>query len=376
MSIVKPDPKNRGKYMNTRNDTRAVQVGPLVIGGGAPVVLQSMTNTDTSDINATLAQISQLASAGCEMVRVAVPNELAVSALPELVEKSPLPVVADIHFNHRFALAAIAAGVVKLRINPGNIGGEKRLAEVVEQAGIRQIPIRIGVNAGSLEKRLLEKYGKATPEALVESAQDHIRMVEKLGFHDIVISMKASSVPLTVAAYRLFAQASNYPLHVGITEAGSSFSGTIYSAAGIGALLLDGLGDTVRVSLTAPPVEEIRVAKEILSAAEVRRFGPRIISCPTCGRTQIGLIELAAELEKRVAHIKEPLTLAVMGCAVNGPGEAREADLGIAGGNNQGLIFCAGKIVRKVPQKRLLDEFMIYLEEYLDQPGKGQGQKL
>lgn len=359
--------------MYTRNTTRVVRAGTVTIGGGAPVVIQSMTNTDTSDVHKTLAQIEELARAGCELVRVAVPDEKAVAVLPELVAKSPLPLTADIHFDYRLALSAIRAGVAKLRINPGNIGGEDRLAEVVHLAGEKQIPIRIGVNAGSLEKRLHEKYGKATPEGMVESALDHIRMVEKLGFYDLVISLKASSVPLTVASYRLLAQTVNYPLHVGITEAGSQFSGTIYSAMGIGALLLDGLGDTLRVSLTAPPVDEIRVAKEILSAAELRRFGPRIISCPTCGRTQIELIALAQELEERVAGIKEPLTLAVMGCAVNGPGEAREADLGIAGGKNEGLIFCAGKIVRKVPQNRLLDEFMSYLADYLAKRGEDSG---
>lgn len=361
--------------MYTRKQTRPVAVGPLTIGGGAPVLIQSMTNTDTADVPATLAQIRELALAGCELVRVAVPNEEAVAALPSLVEQSPLPLAADIHFNHRFALAAIAAGVAKLRINPGNIGGEKRLAEVVHLAGEKQIPIRIGVNAGSLEPRLLEKYGKATPAAMVESALDHIRLVEKLGFDQLVVSMKASSVPLTVAAYRLFARESAYPLHIGVTEAGSGFSGTVYSAVGIGALLLDELGDTIRVSLTAPPADEIKVAKEILSACEVRRFGPRVISCPTCGRCQIELMELAQEIGQRVAGITEPLTLAVMGCAVNGPGEAREADLGIAGGKKQGLIFCQGEVVRKVPQERLVDEFMSFVEQYLENRGKDSGSR-
>lgn len=356
--------------MYTRNDTKAVQAGPLTIGGGAPVVIQSMTNTNTADVAATLAQIKALATAGCEIVRVAVPDNWAADALPRLVELSPIPLVADIHFDYRLALAALHAGVAKLRINPGNIGGESRLAQVVDVAGAKQIPIRIGVNAGSLEKRLLEKYGRATPEAMVESALDHIRMVEKLGFTQLVISLKASSVPLTVASYRMFAREANYPLHIGVTEAGSTFTGTVYSAVGIGALLLDGLGDTLRVSLTAPPTDEIRVAREILSAAEIRRFGPRVISCPTCGRTQIGLIELARELESRVADIDEPLTLAVMGCAVNGPGEAREADLGIAGGKNEGLIFCGGEIVRKVPQESLIDEFMEFLYDFIDKRGK------
>jgi (E)-4-hydroxy-3-methylbut-2-enyl-diphosphate synthase len=359
--------------MYTRNDTKAVQAGPLTIGGGAPVIIQSMTNTNTADVSATLAQITELATAGCEIVRVAVPDNRAADALPRLVELSPIPLVADIHFDYRLALAALHAGVAKLRINPGNIGGESRLAQVVDVAGAKQIPIRIGVNAGSLEKRLLEKYGRATPEAMVESALDHIRMVEKLDFTQLVISLKASSVPLTVASYRMLAREVNYPLHIGVTEAGSTFTGTVYSAVGIGALLLDGLGDTLRVSLTAPPIDEIRVAREILSAAEIRRFGPRVISCPTCGRTQIGLIELARELESRVADIDEPLTLAVMGCAVNGPGEAREADLGIAGGKNEGLIFCGGEIVRKVPQESLIDEFMEFLYEFIDKRGKDRG---
>lgn len=356
--------------MFTRCDTRPVNIGPLIIGGGAPVVIQSMTTTDTGDVRATLTQINELADAGCELVRVAVPDERAASALPELVKYSPLPLVADIHFNYRLALQALDAGVPKLRINPGNIGGEDRLAQVVELARKKKAAMRIGVNAGSLEKRLLQKYGKVSAEALVESALDHIRLVEKMGYFDLVISIKASSVPLTVNAYRLLAQKVNYPLHIGVTEAGSSFFGTVYSAVGIGSLLLDGLGDTLRVSLTAPPVEEIRVAKAILSAVELRRFGPRIISCPTCGRCQIGLLELAAEVERRVEGITEPLTLAVMGCAVNGPGEAREANLGIAGGKNQGLIFCDGEIVRTVPADRLIDEFMLYLHDYLRKMGE------
>ncbi|MBS4031407.1 MAG: flavodoxin-dependent (E)-4-hydroxy-3-methylbut-2-enyl-diphosphate synthase [Clostridiales bacterium] len=351
--------------MFTRSDTRPVNVGSLIIGGGAPVVIQSMTTTDTRDEEATLTQIKELADAGCELIRVAVPDERAAAALPGLVKHSPLPLVADIHFNYRLALLALDAGVSELRINPGNIGGEDRLAQVVELAKKKKAAMRIGVNAGSLEKRILEKYGKTSAEALVESALDHIRMVERMGYFDLIISLKASSVPLTVNAYRLLAQKVKYPLHIGVTEAGSSFTGTVYSAVGIGSLLLDGLGDTLRVSLTAPPVEEIKVAKTILAAVELRRFGPRVISCPTCGRCQIGLLELAGEVERRVEGIKEPLTLAVMGCAVNGPGEAREADLGIAGGKNQGLIFCDGEIVRTVPADRLIDEFMLYLHEYL-----------
>ncbi len=351
--------------MYTRDVTRPVSVGSLVIGGGAPVVIQSMTTTDTGDEKATLSQINDLAAAGCELVRVAVPNKLAAAALPRLVKKSPLPLVADIHFDYRLALLALDAGVAKLRINPGNIGGEERFAQVVELAKKKKAVIRIGVNAGSLEKRLLEKHGRASAEALVESALDYIGVVEKMGYYDLVISLKASSVPLTVNAYRLLAQKVNYPLHVGITEAGSYFTGTVYSAVGIGALLLDGLGDTLRVSLTAPPEEEISVAKAILAAAELRRFGPRVISCPTCGRCQINLLELATEVERRIKDITEPLTLAVMGCAVNGPGEAREADLGIAGGKNQGLIFCAGEIVNTVSSDKLVDEFILCIHNHL-----------
>jgi (E)-4-hydroxy-3-methylbut-2-enyl-diphosphate synthase len=359
--------------MYTRQNTRPVKVGELIIGGGSPVVIQSMTTTDTADAAATMAQISELAAAGCELLRVAVPNENAARALPALVRESPLPLVADIHFNHRLALSAMESGVAKLRINPGNIGGAHRLAEVAELAASKNIPIRIGVNAGSLEKRLLEKHGSATAEALVESALDNIRLMEKLNFHDLVISLKASSVPVTVQAYRKLAQKTGYPLHIGVTEAGTVFSGTIYSAVGIGALLLDELGDTLRVSLTAPPLEEIKAAKAILSAAEVRRFGPRVVSCPTCGRCQVDLISLAVEIERRVSCITEPLTLAVMGCVVNGPGEAREADLGIAGGKNQGLIFCGGEVVRKVPAENLVEEFMAFLHDYLRKGQESRG---
>ncbi|MCR3922484.1 MAG: flavodoxin-dependent (E)-4-hydroxy-3-methylbut-2-enyl-diphosphate synthase [Firmicutes bacterium] len=353
--------------MITREKTKSIQVGPLLIGGGAPIVIQSMTNTKTADVEATLRQIRTLAQAGCELVRVAVPDEEAAAALPSIITRSPLPVVADIHFNYRLALAALDAGVVKLRINPGNIGSRDRLAEVVQRAGEKKAALRIGVNAGSLEKRLYEKYGTVTAEALVESALDSVRMVEDLGFYNMVISLKASSVPLTIAAHQLLAKNVAYPQHIGITEAGSMFSGTIYSAVGIGALLLAGLGDTIRVSLTAPPEEEVRVAKEILSATGVRRFGPRVISCPTCGRTQIRLMELAHEIEERVRGITAPLTFAVMGCVVNGPGEAREADLGIAGGKEEGLIFRRGQIIKKVAQDKIVDEFMLALENLLQE---------
>jgi len=340
----------------------------LQIGGGAPVIIQSMTNTETSDIVATLDQINELAQVGCEIVRVAVPDNRAANALRELVKRSPLPLVADIHFSHRLALASLEAGVAGLRINPGNIGGIDRLAQVTRMAAAKGIPIRVGVNAGSLEKRLLEKYGHITAEAMVESALDSIRVMESLDFKDLVVSLKSSSVPLTVLAYRLLAQKVDYPLHIGITEAGTTFAGTVFSAVGIGSLLLDGLGDTLRVSLTSLPTEEIRVAKEILKAAEVRQFGPRVLSCPTCGRCQVDLIGLVKQIEERVSDIKKPLKLAVMGCVVNGPGEAREADLGIACGKNQGLIFSGGKAVRKVPSNRLVEEFMAFLREHLSVP--------
>lgn len=352
--------------MFRRDSTRQVKVGSLLIGGGAPVVIESMTNTDTSDLQATLSQINELAAAGCELVRVAVPDKGAAAVLPELTRHSPLPVVADIHFNHRLALSAVRAGVAGLRINPGNIGGEQRLAEVMSLAAVSTVSIRVGVNAGSLDKRLLQKHGSVTAEAMCESAIESIRLAERLNFRNIIVSVKASSVPLTVRAYRLLAEKTDYPLHIGVTEAGTLFSGTVYSSVGIGALLLDGLGDTLRVSLTAPPAEEVKVAKAILSAVELRKFGPRIISCPTCGRCKIDLQALAAEVERRVAGIDVPLTLAVMGCAVNGPGEAREADIGLAGGKNQGLIFCAGEVVSHVPAERLLDEFMRHLQKYLD----------
>ncbi|MBS4022423.1 MAG: flavodoxin-dependent (E)-4-hydroxy-3-methylbut-2-enyl-diphosphate synthase [Dethiobacter sp.] len=361
--------------MYKRQGTRPVSVGALTIGGGSDVIIQSMTTTDTADMEATVTQIRELYEAGCELVRVAVPTEQASRELPGIVKESPLPVVADIHFNHRLALAALEAGVAKLRINPGNIGGPERLAEVAMLAAAKKIPIRIGVNAGSLEKRLLEKYGHATAEALVESALDNIRLMEKLNYFDLVVSLKASSVPVTVQAYRMLAERVNYPLHIGVTEAGTIFSGTVFSAVGIGALLLDELGDTLRVSLTAHPVEEIRVAKAILSATEIRRFGPRVISCPTCGRCQLDVISLAGEIERRVSGLKEPLTLAVMGCVVNGPGEAREADLGIAGGKNQGLIFRGGEIVKKIPAENLVDEFMSFLQEYLQKGQKSRGSK-
>lgn len=325
-----------------------IQIGPVTIGGGAPVAVQSMTNTDTRDAEATLAQIAALARAGCELIRVAVPDEKAVAALPRICAASPLPVIADIHFSSGLAVASLEAGVAALRINPGNIGGRDKVDRVVDAAKAHGASIRIGVNSGSLEKGLLERYGGPTPEAMVESALSHMRMLEERNFNAIKISLKSSSVPATVAAYRLLAGRCPYPLHVGITEAGTLLRGAVKSAVGIGILLAEGLGDTVRVSLTHDPVREVEVAWQILAALGLRRRGPEIISCPTCGRTDIDLIGLAEAVEERLRDTKETFSVAVMGCVVNGPGEAREADVGIAGGKGKGILFRKGEVVRSV----------------------------
>lgn len=335
--------------------TRALRLGNLTIGGGAPVSVQSMCNTDTCDVEATGAQIMALAAAGCEIVRCAVPDMEAAAALKELVRISPIPLVADIHFDYRLALRALDAGVACLRLNPGNIGARWKVAEVVEACRERQVPIRIGVNGGSLEAELLERYGRATAAAMVESALGHIRMLEDLNYPQLKVSLKASDVRRTVEAYRMLAHKVDYPLHVGITEAGTTWAGTIKSAAGLGALLCDGIGDTLRVSLTGDPVEEVRVGWEILKALGLRQRGPVFVSCPTCGRCQIDLISVAEEVEQRLAGLQTPLTIAVMGCVVNGPGEAREADLGIAGGKEMGLLFRHGVKLRSVPQGQLAD---------------------
>ncbi len=335
--------------------TRQIRVGTLPVGGGAPVSVQSMTNTDTRDVPATLAQIRALAAAGCEIVRCAVPDRQAAEALTAIRRECPLPLVADIHFDYQLALAALAAGVDGLRLNPGNIGVRWKVEEVVIACRERQVPVRIGVNAGSLEKELLEKYGHPTAEAMVESALRHIRILEELNYREIKVSLKASDVRRTVAAYRLLAAQADYPLHVGITEAGTTWAGTIKSAVGLGALLYDGLGDTLRVSLTGDPVEEVKVGWEILKSLELRERGPVFISCPTCGRCQIDLIPVAEEVERRLHDLPKKLTIAVMGCAVNGPGEAREADIGIAGGQGEGLLFRKGEVVRKVPAGQLAD---------------------
>ncbi len=348
-----------------RRKTRELFVGKVRVGGTAPVSVQSMTNTRTDDAPATLEQIGRLAAAGCDIVRCAVPDMAAAAALPEILRHSPLPVIADIHFDYKLALAAVEAGIDGLRLNPGNIGGTDRVAAVVEAAKKRGIPIRIGVNAGSLPRDLLEKYGRVTAEALVEAAWRHIRILEGMDYRQIKISLKSHDVPLTLAAYRLLAQQCDYPLHVGITEAGTVNSGIIKSAVGIGALLAEGIGDTIRVSLTGDPVREVQVARDILKALGLRACGPTLICCPTCGRTRINLEKLALRVEKRLAEISEPLTVAVMGCVVNGPGEAREADVGVAGGIGEGLIFRKGEIVKKVAEDRIIDELFAEIEKIL-----------
>lgn len=353
---------------------KAIHIGKVQVGGGAPVVVQSMTNTDPCDVPATLEQIRGLAAAGCELVRVAVPDEAALSALPGICAASPLPVIADIHFSGRLAVGALEAGVCALRINPGNIGGRAEVDRVVDAAKAHGAPIRIGVNAGSLEKDLLRRYGGPCPEAMVESALGHVRMLEERGFEAIKISLKASSVLLTVKAYRLLAERCEYPLHVGITEAGTLLRGAVKSAVGIGLLLAEGLGDTVRVSLTHDPVREVEVAWQILSALELRRRGPELVSCPTCGRTRIDLIGLAEAVEERLRSYSESFTVAVMGCVVNGPGEAREADVGIAGGKDKGVLFRKGEVTGSVKGGRdallaaLLREIDAFLSERRDGP--------
>lgn len=334
----------------------------MAVGGGAPCSVQSMCSTDTRDIDATLGQIVALADAGCEIVRCAVPDADAADALATIKSKSPIPVIADIHFDYKLALRVLEGGIDGLRLNPGNIGEHWKVAEVVKSAAERRVPIRIGVNAGSLEKTLLEKYGHPTAKAMVESALGHIRILEDLNYHEIKISLKASDVPKTVAAYRLLSRQVNYPLHIGITEAGTIFSGTIKSSVGLGILLADGIGDTLRVSLTGDPVDEVRVGYEILKALGLRQRGVNFVSCPTCGRCQINLIKVAEEIERRLQTVDKQITVAVMGCAVNGPGEAREADVGVAGGKGEGLIFRKGEIVRKVPESELADALLEEIE--------------
>ncbi|MDD7537591.1 MAG: flavodoxin-dependent (E)-4-hydroxy-3-methylbut-2-enyl-diphosphate synthase [Oscillospiraceae bacterium] len=343
--------------------TKQITVGGVALGGGAPVTIQSMCNTKTEDAAATAAQIRALEDAGCEIVRVTVPTMEAARAISAIKERISIPLVADIHFDHRLAVEAAVRGADKIRINPGNIGGEENVKAVVDACRARRIPIRVGVNGGSLEKALLAKYGKVTPEALVESAMGHIRLLEKFDFTDICVSVKSSDVPLNMAAYRLLHERVDYPLHLGVTEAGTPSMGLIKSAIGIGGLLCEGIGDTIRVSLTADPVEEVYAARRILQACGIRRSGVNLVSCPTCGRTGYNMIPIAEELEKRLAGCSKKITVAVMGCVVNGPGEASAADIGIAGGEGEGLIFRKGKVLYKVPQEKLVDALLKEIEK-------------
>ena len=342
--------------------TKQILVGGVPIGGGAPVSIQSMLNTKTTDVESSLRQLRELADAGCQIARLAVPDMDAARGFAEIASASPLPLVADIHFDYRLAIAAAEGGAAKIRINPGNIGGEERVRAVVDVCKEKKIPIRIGVNGGSLDKRLLEKYGHPTPEALVESAFSHIELLEKYGFYDICVSMKSSSVPLMMKAYTLFHAQSDYPLHLGVTETGTEYMGTIKSAMGIGGLLCMGIGDTIRVSLTADPVREVYAAKAILKAAGIRRDGVNIVACPTGGRTRIDLIGLAGRVEEALRGCEKPITVAVMGCIVNGPGEAREADIGIAGGEDCGVLFVKGELKERLPYDELLPALLRYVE--------------
>lgn len=348
-----------------RNHTKAITIGNVTIGGGNPVRIQSMCNTKTEDVEATVAQILALEQAGCEIIRVAVPTMEAAAAIREIKKQIHIPLVADIHFDYRLAIASMEAGADKIRINPGNIGGKERIRAVVEKAKEYGVPIRVGVNSGSLEKNLVEKYGGVTAQGLVESALDKVRMLEEFDFDQIVISIKSSDVCMAIAAHEEIAKATAYPLHVGITEAGSAFAGSIKSGAGIGTILYLGMGDTIRVSLTDDPVEEVRAAKILLRCMGLRRGGIELVSCPTCGRTQIDLIGLAKQVEALVEQYPLEMKVAVMGCVVNGPGEAREAELGIAGGRGEGLIFRKGEVLRKVPEAELLTALKEELDRYV-----------
>jgi len=342
--------------------TKQIKVGNVLVGGGATVSIQSMCNTRTDDVQATVEQIRRLAAAGCQIIRVAVPDMAAAHAVGKIKEQVDIPLVVDIHFDYKLALEAIAAGADKVRINPGNIGGEERVKAVADACRLRNIPIRIGVNGGSLEKSLLAKYGGVCPEAMVESAFGHIRLLNKFDFDDICVSLKSSSVPMTMKAYQLMNMESDYPLHIGVTEAGTVRMGTLKSAVGIGGLLAMGIGNTMRVSLSADPIEEVYAARDILKAAGIRKDGPELVSCPTCGRTRIDLISIAGQVEERLKAVDKPINVAVMGCVVNGPGEASAADCGIAGGLGEGLLFKKGQIIKKVPQDQLVDELFALIE--------------
>ena len=353
-----------------RQRTRRVMIGSVPVGGGATIAIQSMTLASPVQLQRSIEEVQRLADAGADIVRTAVPDDKAADRLPELVKESPVPLVADIHFNYRLALKAAEAGVAKLRLNPGNIGGSERVKAVVDAAHERGIPIRVGVNSGSLERDLLKQYGRPTAGAMVESARRHVRLLEDEGFEDIVISLKSSRVNLMVAAYRLAAKEFSYPLHLGVTEAGAPRTGTITSAVGIGTLLAEGIGDTVRVSLSADPVEEVHAARTILESLDLRRESIRIVACPGCGRLQVDLIRLAQEVEERTRGIRKPLTVAVMGCAVNGPGEAREADIGIAGGKGEGLLYVRGEIACKVPEAEIVDALIKLIHEVEPDPSR------
>lgn len=353
-------------YRPDRRVTRTVQVGNVAIGGDSPVVVQSMTNTDTRDVDATVRQVNDLARAGCEIVRLAVLDEEAAAAIAPIRRASPVPLIADIHFDHRLAIMSLDNGIDGLRINPGNIGGPDKVDKVVAAARAAGAPIRIGVNSGSVDKKLLAKFGGPTPEAMVESAMEHVRLLEERDFYDTKVSLKSSSVTGTIAAYRLMAQRCDYPLHIGVTEAGTPGRGTVKSAVGLGVLLYEGIGDTLRVSLTGDPVAEMDVAWEILRSLDIRARGPEIVSCPTCGRTEIGLVNLAEEVERYLRPVQEVFTVAVMGCVVNGPGEAKGADIGIAGGRDKGIIFKKGEVVRTVKgDENLLPAFLEELDIFL-----------
>lgn len=358
--------------MFKRKKTRMIHIGPVAIGGGAPISVQSMCNTKTTDTKATVAQIKALQAAGCDIVRLAVPDMQAAKNLHNIIAQVNVPLVADIHFDYKLALEAIEQGISALRLNPGNIGGEEKVKAVVKAAKAHNVPIRIGVNAGSLDKKILAKYGGVNPEALVESAMQHVKILEALDFHDMKISLKAHDVPLTLAAYRLMSETVDYPLHLGITEAGTVNTGIIKSAVGIGALLAEGIGDTFRISLTGDPVVEVKVANEILKSLGLKEYGPTLIACPTCGRTSIDLPAIAAKVEAKLAAIKDSIDVAVMGCVVNGPGEARGADVGIAGGNGEGLIFRKGEIIRKVPEAVLVDELFKEIDAILEERHKNE----
>ncbi|MBW2601938.1 MAG: flavodoxin-dependent (E)-4-hydroxy-3-methylbut-2-enyl-diphosphate synthase [Deltaproteobacteria bacterium] len=351
-------------FIAKRKDTRQISIGDVKIGGGAPILVQSMTNTFTHDINATVAQIHRLEGAGCEIVRVAVPDDAAVKAIASIKAQISVPLIADIHFDHRLAIGAIEAGADALRINPGNIGSTEKIGKIAKLVRQRGIALRVGVNAGSLEKDLFKKFGAATPEAMVESVLRHVKLLESLDVYNMKLSIKASDVARTVEAYRLLAACTDLPLHVGVTEAGSLVCGTVKSALGIGMLLAEGVGDTIRVSLTADPVDEVRVGFEILKALKIRQRGPDIVSCPTCGRCNIDLVEIVNKVESALLTKTTQVQLAIMGCVVNGPGEAREADIGIAGGRGHGVLFKRGKVVRKVSEDELVDTLLEEVEKY------------